>query len=92
MSKKLITGASIVLTICFLILGMLFKGAAAKQQGVQASAGIILNGQYVETAEGAIGANEEKYEVFNTGGTIFYILAGITGVICVVTILKGRKS
>lgn len=92
MSRKLITGVTLVLTICFLLLGVVYKSAAKEQQGVSVSSGIMINGQYTETSSGRIGANREKYEAFNTGGMIFYILAGVTGVICVVSVVGQKKT
>lgn len=92
MSRKLITGATLIMTIGFLVLGVIFKSTAERQQGVSASTGVMINGQYTETSSGRIGANWEKYETFNTGGTIFYILAGVTGVICVVSAVTRKKS
>lgn len=92
MSKRLIKWMLLVLTICFLILGFIFKSTAEKQKGVSVSAGAIINGEYVETDSGRMGANYEKYNSFNDGGTIFYVLAGVTGVICIVTFISDRKS
>lgn len=92
MSKKLITGVALVLTICLLILGVIFKRTADKQQGVSASVGAVVNGQYTEISSGKVGANREKYEAFNTGGTIFYILAGVTGIICVLSVVSQKKD
>ena len=43
-------------------------------------------------SEGQLGGNTEKYEAFNIGGTIFYILAGVTGVICVVSVVSQKKK
>lgn len=45
----------------FLILGFIFKSTAEKQKGVSVSAGAIINGEYVETDSGRMGANYEKY-------------------------------
>lgn len=92
MSKKLITGLTLFLTICFLLLGVLFKDAADKQKGVSASLGTMINGEYTEISSGNIGEDREKYEAFNTGKTIFYILAGVTGVICVMSLIGQRKT
>lgn len=92
MNRKLVIGVTLSLTICLFILGTIFKMTADKQQGVAASSGIMLDGQYVETSSGRIGANREKYEAFNVGGTIFYILAGVTGVICIGAVATQKKS
>lgn len=88
--KKLITGAT--LTICFLLLGVIFKKAADRQQGTSMLTGAVIDGQYIVTSSEQLGGNTEKYEAFNIGGTIFYILAGVTGVICVVSVVSQKKK
>ncbi len=92
MSKKVITGATLVLTICFILLGVIFKSAADSQRGVSVSTGIMLNGKYTETSSGKIGANNEKYQILNKGGTMFYILSGVTGIICIVSVVLQKKN
>ena len=90
--KKLITGATLTLTICFLLLGVIFKKAADRQQGTSMLTGAVIDGQYIVTSSEQLGGNTEKYEAFNIGGTIFYILAGVTGVICVVSVVSQKKK
>lgn len=92
MDKKLVTGGTLILTIGFLLLGVIFKSAADSQKGVSVSSGAMINGQYVQTSSGVIGRDSERYEAFNTGGTIFYILAGVTGVICVVSVVTQKNK
>lgn len=92
MSRKFITGIMLFMTLGFLLLGFIFKSAADQHKGLEASAGVIINGEYKETAKGRLGTNTEKYEAFNAGGTIFYILGGITGVICIISILSRKKN
>lgn len=83
--------AMLVLMVCFLLLGLIFQGTAKRQRGVSASTGVVINGQYIEQSSGRLGANREKYEVFHSGGTTFYILGGICGVAGVVLLIKKRK-
>lgn len=92
MNKKLIIGATLTITICFLILGIIFKMTAKNHRGIKASFGTVTNGQYIERESGRLGENKEKYEAFNTGGTIFFILAGITGVVCIASVISYKKS
>lgn len=92
MSRKIVTGGTLVLTLCFLILGFMFKYAADKQLGVGVSTGIVVEGEYMETESGRIGVNREKYEAFYTGGTIFYALAGVTDIICVASAIRRKRS
>ena len=92
MSKRLVAVFALIVTICFLGLGMIFKSTAKEQQGVSASTGVLINGEFVETSTGRIGADKENYETFNTGGTIFYVLGGITGIICIVAFISSKRS
>lgn len=92
MSRKLVTGCTLVMMICFLLLGVIFKNAADNHQGVSVSMGVMIDGQYSENTSGRIGANSEKYEMFNKGGTAFYILAGVTGVMCVISAMGRKKT
>lgn len=92
MSRRFITLITLIMTICFLLLGIIFKGAADEQRGVSASAGVTIDGQYIEMSSGRLGANDEKYEKFNTSGTIFFLLAVVTVLICVVAVVTRKKS
>lgn len=92
MSRKLVTGCTLVMTVCFLLLGVVFKETADNHRGVSVSMGVMIDGKYSENTSGRIGANSEKYEMFNKGGTTFYILAGVTGVICVISVMGRKKS
>lgn len=92
MNRKLITRTTLFLTICFLLLGIIFKILADEQQAMSVSTGIILDGQFSEISSGRIGEDREKYESLNTGGTIFYILAGVTGIICIVSAVGKKKD
>ena len=92
MSRKMVTGCTLIMTICFLLLGVIFKATAESQRGVPISMGVMIDGKYSENTPGRIGANNEKYESFNTGGTMFYVLAGITGIICVTSLIGHKKS
>lgn len=90
--KKVTACCTLILTICFLVLGIVFKKTAENHRGVSTSFGVMIDGEYSENSSGTIGGNQEKYEMFNTGGTIFYVLAGVMGVICVVSALKSKSN
>lgn len=92
MSKKVIRNCMLIMAVGFLILGAAFKSNAKRQQGIQATTGIMIDGKYQPTSSGIIGANQEKYEAANTTGVMFYILAGVTGVIGVVMLIRDRKK
>lgn len=79
----MITGVTLVLAICFFMMGAAYKYGANNQKGVTVSTGAIVNGKYTEITSGTVGGDKSKYETFEQGGTIFYILAGFMGVICV---------
>lgn len=92
MSKKVIIVITLILAICFFLLGITFKFAADQQTGISVSTGAVINGQFVTTSSGEVGANQEKYEMFNNAGTAFYVLASFTGIICVVTLIIDKTS
>lgn len=92
MNRRLITGSALILTICFILLGIIFKFSADRQKGVSTSIGIMKDGRYIEASSGKMGRNNEKYEALNTSGTVFLILSGITGVIFVVAVVSQKKS
>lgn len=92
MSKTLAKWVLLILTICFLILGFIFKSTAENYEGSSFSTGAIIDGEYVETDSGKYGADSEKYDSYNNGGTAFYVFAGIAGVACVITFILDKKS
>lgn len=92
MSKKIIRNCMLAVAICCLILGGIFKTTAKKQQGVKATTGIIINGEFQSTLSGRLGANHEKYEILNTGGNLFFVFAGITGVIGIAMFAKEKRK
>lgn len=90
--KKLIMVTTLIMTICLLLLGVIFKNTASRHEGISASVGIVVDGNYKETSSGKLGADREKNEVYDTGGTIFYVLSSITGVICIASFIADKKS
>lgn len=92
MSRKLITVTTLILTIGFLLLGTIYKTTADGYKGMTARDGIMVDGKFQELSTFNFGGNSQKYESFNTGGTICYILGSITGVICVISFITGKKS
>lgn len=92
MNKKLATILLAVLAVCFLLLGVIFKNTAEKQRGVAVSTGAIINGNVSTISSGRIGANQEKYAIFNKVGTYFYVFAGISGLICIITVVSNKRD
>ena len=91
LSKKWILGETLILTIYFLILGFIFKELAGEQNGVSVTTAEDTKREYVEILPGKAGADKQKYELLNMGGTVCFILSGITGMICAVTYIKNKK-
>lgn len=92
MSKKGIAIGSLVLVICFLILGAVFKSTADRHKGVAVSTGIVTNGTYSATSSGRMGANSEKYNKLNSVGNVFFVLSGVMGVVCIVSFVGYKKE
>ena len=84
-SKLLFTGA-----ICLLVLGFIFKRGGNMNKGVSVSTGVSINGSYVETETGRMGADDKKYNTLSSGGTVFYILGGITMITSIVIAVKNK--
>ena len=88
--KKLWIGL-LIITICFFLLGTACKKNAEAYQGIQATFGINVNGEFQKTDSGRIGADQEQYEKYNTRGTVFYIFGIATGISTVIVFVKSRK-
>lgn len=86
--KKLIKGCALLMAICFLLLGIVFKYTAENHRGISVSNGVVINGAYSEAMTGRIGENSEKFESFNTGATMFFVLAGIMGSVFIVATIS----
>ena len=91
MKKNKVWIGLLIITICLFLSGMAFKRRAEDYQGIQATFGISVNGEFKQTDSGRLASNPEQYEKFNTRGTIFYIAGGITGVMTVIAYVKKRK-
>ena len=46
MNKKLVRNCMLIIAICCLMLGGVFKIAAKKQQGMEATAGVMIDGEF----------------------------------------------
>lgn len=92
MSNKVIRNCMLIIAICCLILGGIFKVTAKRHQGIEATTGIMIDGKFQSTSSGRLGANQEKYETFNTGGNLFFVFSGITGVVGIVLFIRERRK
>lgn len=89
--KKMIKTCALILNVCFVLLGVVFKTTANSHQGVKATTGVIINGEYSQTMSGQLGKNQEKYDAFNRGSKIFFTLAGVMGIVFVVTLISKEE-
>lgn len=85
MNKKMLVGALLVMCICLFFLGLIFNKTANNHKGTSISTGIMVDGQYTELSSGKIGGDAEKYGMLNDSGDIFFTLAGVTGVMALVS-------
>lgn len=92
MGKKIVILMTLIITICFLVLGIICKSGAERQKGVTTTVGIMLDGEFVPQSSGNLAANPEKYETLNTMGTSFFVLSGISGIICIVSFIYGKRN
>lgn len=92
MEKKILLKATLIIAICCFLMGAICKSTAKKQLGVSAATGVYTNGVFHESSSGRLGANPQKYKVYNTSGTLFYILGIFTSTICIYTYITSKKS
>lgn len=92
MNEKFLRGCMLFVAVCFLLLGFIYKGTADRHQGISVSTGVMIDDQYSEIDSGKIGEDREKYESFHMGGTIFYILAVVTGGVWVILSVKQKRD
>ena len=92
MGKKFTIVVTLILTVCFFVLGSIFKATAEDHRGISATTWVVINGEFVESTSGKLGGNSKNYEMFDSCGTAFYIFGGITGVTCIIALVKNRKS
>lgn len=91
-SKKLISRLFLIIAVCMFLLGFIFKMTAKQYKGIATSTGISINGEYMQTDSGRLGANSEKYNTFNGGGNMFYVLSGVSIIVSVVMNIKDKKD
>ena len=92
MGKKILIFIALIITICFLVLGIICKSGAERQKGITATVGIMLDGEFVPQSSGNLAANSEKYDALNTMGTSFFVLSGISGIICFVSFINSKRN
>ncbi len=90
MSMKTISKLLFIGAICLLVLGFIFKRVGNMNKGVSVSTGVSINGSHVETETGRMGADDKKYTTLSSGGTVFYILGGITMITSIVIAVKNK--
>lgn len=82
----------LILTICLLLLGVANGKMAQQHSGITVYSGAEINGKLQITDTGVVTQNKDEMDYFNGNSKFFYIIAGITGIITVVTFIIGRKG
>lgn len=90
MRKKMAIIVTLILTICFLVLGFIYMDTAKRFRGLSASTGVIIDGNYIQTDSGRIGGDQSKYESFDTGGKLYFAFAGVTGITCIILVISEK--
>ena len=74
-----------------MILGAIYGKTAKQHSGIKVYSGAEINGKVQITDSGVVAQNKEKMNYFDGNSKFFYVIAGITGVITVVTFIIGKK-
>ncbi|WP_306793907.1 hypothetical protein [Agathobacter rectalis] len=82
----------LIITICLVILGAIYGKTAKQYSGIKVYSGAEINGKVQITDSGVVAQNEEKMNYFDGNSKFFYVIAGITGIITVVTFIIGKKG
>ena len=75
-----------------MILGAIYGKTAKQHSGIKVYSGAEINGKVQKTDSGVVAQNKEKMNYFDGNSKFFYVIAGITGVITVVTFIIGKKG
>lgn len=81
----------LIITICLVILGAIYGKTAKQYSGIKVYSGAEINGKVQITDSGVVAQNKEKMNYFDGNSKFFYVIAGITGIITVVTFIIGKK-
>lgn len=92
MSRKVMTWITLIMTIGFLVLGGIFKRTAEEYKGFEVSFGTTVNGEFIKSSSGRMGDNPESYEAWNNSGTMFFALSGVSGLMCVISVISQKKK
>lgn len=88
----MISGCCLLVTICFLILGGIFKVEAEQYEGVSVQMGYMSNGQFHKTDSGNIAGNSQAVEEYNLKATGCFIFSGLSGIFCIIAFIDDKKS
>ena len=89
---KKVSMAFLIITICLLILGAIYGKTAKQYSGLKVYSGAEINGKVQITESGGVAQNRGKMDYFDGNSKFFYVIAGITGVITVITFIIGKKE
>ncbi|MEE1034303.1 MAG: hypothetical protein U0L06_07050 [Agathobacter sp.] len=89
---KKVSIAFLIITICLLILGTIYGKTAKQHSGLKVYSGAEINGKVQITDSGVVTQNKKKMDYFDGNSKYFYVIAGITGVITIVTFIIGKKG
>lgn len=92
MSKKAISVFTLIITICLILLGVMCRFVADNNRGTQLRTGVVIDGELRELTAGHVGKDQETYETYYVGGTILFVLSGVTGVMSVIAFILHKKS
>lgn len=92
MKIKAVSGCFLVMTICFIILGVIYGRISNDYTGIKTYSAAEIDGKVIITNSGVIGRDQERVSYFKDNSKIFFVLAGVCGVSTVVTFLIAKKK
>lgn len=92
MKKGALVSLLLILTLCLGALGFALGKVSDSNAPMKVSTGYYQDGQFHTSSSGYIGGNKEAHESTSSGSTICYVLAGISGLGCLITLVVGKKN
>ena len=92
MNSKRIKIFLLLMTICLLILGGMFKFRAEEHKGLSVQVGYMVDGEFRQTNSGNIAGNPQAVKEYNLVANLFFFFSGLSGILCIVAFIDDAKS
>ena len=92
MNSKRIKIFLLLMTICLLILGGMFKFRAEEHKGLSVQVGYMVDGEFRQTNSGNIAGNPQAVKEYNLVANGSFFFSGLSGILCIVAFIDDAKS